>query len=356
MATLDPVDFALHLAFDSEQARLDEDEEWCEIETDGKRRRIRFHDYASIYEIPGLYERLFAEQLECDSPRVVVDLLGEHLRAAKVKPADLTALDFGAGNGMVGERLAEISIGEIVGVDLLPEARDAAHRDRPGLYREYYALDLTDLASGPRRDLTRHDFSVMACVAALGFGDIPPLAFAEALNLVASPGWVAFNIRDRFLEEEWGFGGFIARMLHEGVLVERARKLYTHRQSVSGESLEYVAMVAEKHYDVPLAWARDASAGLDPKRRLREASKALFGNSYRLELFIAIGATDRGFYARELAARMGVADNLVTTQLRRLVDLGLLKKRLSGAHVIYERAPSAIWTLASEVGVEFDDT
>ena len=260
MATLDTVDFALHLPPGHARNELDQDEEWCEIETDGVRRRIRFHDYAAIYDVPGLYERLFAEQLECDSPRVVTDLLGEQLRAAKAKPAELTALDFGAGNGMVGERLAEMSIGDIVGIDLLPEARDAAHRDRPGVYRDYVALDLTDLAPDARADLMRHDFSVMACVAALGFGDIPPLAFAEAFNLVGSPGWIAFNLRDRFMEDTKGFGGFIARMLDEGILEERARKSYTHRRSVSGDSLEYVAMVAEKCADVPLDWAREAGA------------------------------------------------------------------------------------------------
>jgi len=258
MATLDTVDFALHLP--DARDELDQDEEWCEIEIDGARRRIRFHDYAAIYNIPGLYERLFAEQLECDSPRFVTELLGEQLRAAKVNPAALTALDFGAGNGMVGERLAELSIGDIVGVDLLPEARDAAHRDRPGLYSDYFALDLTDLSGSDRANLMRPDFSVMACVAALGFGDIPPLAFAEAFNLVASPGWIAFNIRDRFLEETTGFGGFIARMMHEGVLDERARQRYTHRQSTAGAALEYVAVVAEKRADVPLHWAREASA------------------------------------------------------------------------------------------------
>jgi predicted TPR repeat methyltransferase len=260
MAMLDTVDFALHLPPRNARTELDQDEEWCEIETDGERRRIRFHDYAAIYDVPGLYERLFAEQLECDSPRFVTDLLGEELRAAKVNPVSLTALDFGAGNGMVGERLAELSIDEIVGADLLPEARDAAHRDRPGLYRDYYALDFTDLSPAARRDLMRHDFSVMACVAALGFGDIPPLAFAEAFNLVGSPGWVAFNLRDRFIEDETGFGGFIGRMLDEGVIKERARKRYAHRQSVDGETLEYVAIVAEKHADVPLSWARDAGA------------------------------------------------------------------------------------------------
>ncbi len=258
MATLDPVDFALHLPPRHTRSELDQDEEWCEIETDGERRRIRFHDYAAIYDVPGLYERLFAEELDCDSPRVVCDLLGEQLLAAKVKPPELTALDFGAGNGMVGERLADLSIGEIVGVDLLPEARDAAQRDRPGLYRDYYALDLTDLSPADRASLMRHDFSVMACVAALGFGDIPPLAFAEAFNLVGSPGWLAFNIRDRFIEDEGGFGGFIARMLREGVIEERGRKQYVHRRSVAGEELEYVAIVAEKCRDVPLEWARQA--------------------------------------------------------------------------------------------------
>jgi len=165
-----------------------------------------------------------------------------------------------AGNGMVGELLAELSIGDIVGIDLLPEARDAALRDRPDLYRDYLALDLTDLGLAARASLMRHDFSVMACVAALGFGDIPALAFAEAFNLVGSPGWLAFNIRDRFFEEQTGFGGFIARMLDEGVLEERARKRYTHRQSVCGASLEYVAIVAEKRADVPLQWAREAGA------------------------------------------------------------------------------------------------
>ena len=260
MATLDPVDFALHLPPRHARDELDQDEEWCEIEIDGERRRIRFHDYAAIYEVPGLYERLFAEQLDCDSPRVVTDLLGEHLSAAKVKPAGLTVLDFGAGNGMVGERLAELSLGEIVGIDLLPEARDAAQRDRPGIYSDYYALDLTDLSPADRRDLMRHDFSVMACVAALGFGDIPPLAFAEAFNLVGSPGWLAFNIRDRFIEDEAGFGGFIARMLREGVIEERARKSYVHRRSVAGEELEYVAFVAAKCHDVPLEWALEAGA------------------------------------------------------------------------------------------------
>lgn len=263
MATLSNVDYAVHLPPEHAQRRLDQDEEWCEIEVQGERRRIRFHDYAAIYAVPGLYEQLFADRLDCTSPTVVIDLLAAELRrAVAVKPGALTALDFGAGNGMVGERLRELGIGEIVGVDLLTEARDAARRDRPGLYDDYYALDLTQLAPNQRRDLMRRDFDVMTCVAALGFGDVPPLAFAEAFNLVGSPGWIAFNIRDRFCdaEEPSGFGAFLLRMFREGILEERARERYTHRVSVAGEPLEYFAVVAEKRRDVPLDWARAAEA------------------------------------------------------------------------------------------------
>jgi 2-polyprenyl-3-methyl-5-hydroxy-6-metoxy-1,4-benzoquinol methylase len=257
MATLDHVELAVHLPPKSMRDELDQDEEWCEVELDGERRRIRFHDYASIYEVPGLYEHLFAEQLECDSPRVVTDLLAAQLRSSGIEPGGLTALDFGAGNGMVGELLDEHGIGEIVGVDLLPEARDAAHRDRPDVYEDYYALDLTRLHPVDSHLLQRHDFDLMTCVAALGFGDIPPLAFAEAFNLVASPGWIAFNIRDRYFSSAC-FGTFIARMFDEGILEERARTRYTHRVSVAGQPLDYYAIIAEKRGDVPLEWARAA--------------------------------------------------------------------------------------------------
>jgi hypothetical protein len=256
VATLDTQRFTLHLPDPQAGGGLDQDEEWCEIELDGALRRIRLHDYAAIYNIPGLYEQLFAELLECSSPEVVCGLLGTELRSADVDPGSLTALDFGAGNGMVGELVANLGVDSIVGVDLLPEARDAALRDRPDVYDDYAALDLTALSADERAELEAREFNAMICVAALGFGDIPPVAFAEAFNLVSSPGWIAINLRERFLEDEdpAGFGPFIGRMFDEGVLEERARMSYTHRVSVAGEGLTYLAMIATKHDDVPLDW------------------------------------------------------------------------------------------------------
>ena len=258
MSMLDTQRFALHLPPRTAGGGLDQDEEWCEIERDGGRQRIRLHDYAAIFDIPGLYEWLFAEMLECSSPEVVCGLLGTELGDSSIDPASLSVLDFGAGNGMVGERVADLGVDSIVGVDLLPEARDAALRDRPGLYEDYAAVDITDMTASERDNLEGRDFNAMTCVAALGFGDIPPIAFAEAFNLIDSPGLIAFNLRERFLEDEdpAGFGQFIGRMYDEGVLEERAQVSYTHRVSVSGEDLTYLAMVATKHRDVPLDWAR----------------------------------------------------------------------------------------------------
>ncbi len=258
MATLDQEAFELHLPEDPGR-ELDQDEEWIEVEVEGEeRRRIRLHDYGEIYKVPGLYEQLFSEQLDCDSPAVVCDLLREQLATAGVAPADLTVLDFAAGNGLVGEELTKLGVENIVGVDLLEEARDAARRDRPGVYDDYYVLDLTRLAPDAREVLRAHEFNALTCVAALGFGDVPPKAFAEAFNLISSPGWIAVNIRDRFVEEQdsSGFGGLIARMLDEGVIEECARVRYVHRVAIDGEPLHYVAMAACKRADVPMRWTR----------------------------------------------------------------------------------------------------
>ena len=258
MTALDIQPFELSLPSRSACGNLDQDQEWCEISMDGERRKIRLHDYAAIYEVPGLYEQLFSELLECSSPEVVCNLLESELDEAGVDPATLSGLDFGAGNGMVGEQLAELGVDTLVGLDLLPEAREAAQRDRPGLYEDYFAVDITDLDRGERRSLENQDFNAMTCVAALGFGDIPPAAFAEAFNFVESPGWIAINLRARFVEDTdpASFGTFIKRMLDEDVLEERARTTYTHRRSVAGEPLDYVALVATKHADVPLEWAQ----------------------------------------------------------------------------------------------------
>jgi SAM-dependent methyltransferase len=232
---------------------VEQDLEWCRVSVDGKTLDIRFHDYDKIYEIPGLYEHLFYDQLECTSPETVRALLQEELEAEDVDPSSLSVLDLGAGNGMVGEELADMGAGSIVGIDLLPEAAAAAERDRPGTYADYVVVDLTDLSDSDRRRLAAHRFNCLVTVAALGFGDIPCRAFAEAFNQVEDGGWIAFNIKENFLDdgEPTGFSTLIRRLLEMGVVEQRAEKNYRHRLSTTGEALHYVAIVGVKQSNVP---------------------------------------------------------------------------------------------------------
>lgn len=237
---------------------LDQDEEWCEVLVDGRRDRIRFHDYHRIYDIPGMYERLFYDMLECVSPRLVRDLLATALAEHAMTAENLRVLDVGAGNGMVGEEIRTLGVETVHGVDILQEAAAATRRDRPDVYDDYLVADLTDLTPEQHDALLHADLNTMTTVAALGFGDIPPAAFVGAFNLIETPGLLAFTIKDDFLSDDdpSGFSRLIQRMLTENTIVPLAEKHYRHRLSVHGKPLEYIAFVARKTDDVPAAWIR----------------------------------------------------------------------------------------------------
>jgi SAM-dependent methyltransferase len=235
---------------------LNQDREWCVVEVDGRWKKIRFHDYDEIYAIPGLYETLFYDVLKCGSPGKIREMLERCIHEARVAPGDLRVFDLGAGNGMVGEELARLGVRRMVGVDIIRAAADATRRDRQDVYDDYFVLDMTDISN---RDLLRFEslkLNCLTCVAALGFGDIPPAAFANAYNLIAQGGWVAFNIKSDFLgsEDPCGFAGLIRRMIDDGVMSIRTGQEYQHRLATNGESLNYTAFVGIKNRDVPAAW------------------------------------------------------------------------------------------------------
>ncbi len=230
---------------------FDQDEEFCEVVIDGEARRIRFHDYDQIFQIPGLYEQLFYAELECDSPRTIAGLIGEQVDNESA--AQLRVLDVGAGNGMVGEELDRMGARHIVGVDIIPEAKEAAERDRPGVYDDYFVVDLTDVPAGDLERMEEYRFNCLTTVAALGFGDIPPEAFTTAYNLVENGGLIAFNIKERFVSDgdRSGFEDLISTALDDGTLDLEAQRRYRHRLAVSGNPLHYIAMVARKRADLP---------------------------------------------------------------------------------------------------------
>ncbi len=235
--------------------RLDQDEEWCEVNFDGQWQRIRCHDYDQIFNIPGLYEALFYKALKCTSPKRVTKLLSEELEDSDVSPDSLRVLDVGAGNGMMGERLAGLGVERVVGVDILPEAKMAAERDRPGVYRDYLVADLTALSTDDQQKLESHRFNAMTTVAALGFGDMPPRAFATAYNFVEEGGWLAFNVKESFVKgsDDSGFSRMIRMMTEWELINAHVYRRYCHRLSMDQVPLYYVAYVARKVRDIPEA-------------------------------------------------------------------------------------------------------
>jgi SAM-dependent methyltransferase len=243
---------AFAISFPSDNLGADQDGECCEVLLDGMPRRLRFHDYAEIFSIPGLYEQLFYEELRCQSPTVVVGMLGECVSSAGEDPSRLRALDLGAGNGMVGEQLAELGATCLIGADILEEAATATERDRPDLYDDYLVADFTALDTETSEHLRSLELNCLTTVAALGFGDIPPLAFASAFDLIEPGGWIAISLKDEFLDAEGasGFANLIGRGIEKGAIEEQGRRTYRHRLSASGQPLDYVALVGRKRGDL----------------------------------------------------------------------------------------------------------
>jgi len=234
---------------------LDQDEEWCEVRVDGKWKRIRLHDYHEIYDVPGLYEKLFHRALRCNSPHRVAALFADVLHDWPNDQQPARILDVGAGGGMVAEQVIEQTPAEsAIGIDLISQARDAAMRDRPWVYDDYFVANLCDLPEKVEEKIRRHRPDTLTTVAALGFGDIPTRAFITALDMIETPGWVVFNIKENFLQnssDATGFAGLIQRLRTDGILRVEAFRRYRHRISALGEPLHYVAMVGRKRMDVP---------------------------------------------------------------------------------------------------------
>ena len=251
--TVRPLDLPRHhIEFPPPVDDLDQDEAYfflANAAANGAgREKVRFHDYDAIYRHKGLYEQLFYDRLKCQSPRKVADVLGQAVRNSHGQPSELRVLDLGAGNGMAGEALASFGISRLVGVDIIEQAKTATQRDRPGLYDHYYVADFCALDDNGYAELETWSFNCMVSVAALGFGDIPPKAVATAMSLLEDDGWIAFNIKDTFLDasDTSGFSTMVRELIFSEYLDLYHLERYQHRLSIHGKPLNYFAIVGRK--------------------------------------------------------------------------------------------------------------
>ena len=226
------------------------------IDKDGKKSKIKFHDYDKIYSIPGLYEQLFYDRLKCASPIKVTNILKTAVDQSDEDFYALRVLDLGAGNGMVGEALVKYGVSRLIGVDIIPEAKQAMERDRPQFYDAYYISDFCLIEPETRDEFKTWSLDCLVTVAALGFGDIPPRAFMNAFNIINQKGWIGFNIKETFLDES-DQGGF-SRMIRQLILSEyidiHHLERYRHRLSIDGEPLYYFALAGKKNADIPVEY------------------------------------------------------------------------------------------------------
>lgn len=232
---------------------LGQDEAFFYLSENDQVVRFRFHDYGELYKRPGLYEQLFYQRLKCSSPQKVSGILSKVLRNNRIEMTELRVLDLGAGNGMFGEQLQAEGVARVIGADISDEAHIACERDRPGIYDSYYVCDFSNLDEVTQQKLAEWQIDCLSCVAALGFGDIPARAFANAFNLVAPSGWVAFNIKESFLLESdtSEFSSLIKALLLSDALEVHHLERYRHRISIDGRPLFYYALVGRKELDIP---------------------------------------------------------------------------------------------------------
>ena len=102
---------------------------------------------------------------------------------------------------------------------------------------------------------------------ALGFGDIPTSAFAEAFNLVTDGGWIAFNIKQDFVQQHdsTGFAKLIQDIIDDGSFDLAVARPYHHRLAIDGKPLTYVAMVGRKRSDILEDMVMVSAAGAEAR-------------------------------------------------------------------------------------------
>jgi hypothetical protein len=206
---------------------------------------VHLHDYTRIYAIPGLYEHVVQEQLQCRSPQVAAEGFLRAVARVGVQAGSMTVLDVGAGTGLVGQLLLGGGVKRMVGVDALPAARTACLRDRPGVYSSYLTGDLASGDGELCAALREQRLGGLVSAGAFGGTHAPPAALVNALTILPRGAPFTLTIDERWMDasDADGFGIAVERLAADGDLEVMERTRFRHRITTTGEPIFYELLI-----------------------------------------------------------------------------------------------------------------
>jgi predicted TPR repeat methyltransferase len=207
---------------------------------------VHLHDYPQIYAVPGLYEHVVQERLQCRSPQVAAEGFLHATTRLAMDPSSMTVLDIGSGTGLVGELVRGGGVARVIGVDSLADARVACLRDRPGVYADYLTGDLASPSATLPAQLRQHAPDGLISAGAFGGTHAPPAALINALSVLPAGAPVAITIDERWMDrsDPDGFGATVERLVERGDLVLLEQKRFQHRITTTGEPIFYDLLIA----------------------------------------------------------------------------------------------------------------
>jgi trans-aconitate methyltransferase len=233
----------LQVELDETPGRAQQEEAFVLTRDDGTSERIVLHDYSKVYAVPGLYEEVVQHQLNCASPQVLAQTLADAVAEAGGSTADLRVLDIGAGNGVVGEELHARGAQVVAGTDGVEAARDAARRDRPGLYEVYEIAGVDDI--DVKQLVADHGLNTLTSAGALGIGHVEIADVAQWWAAFPPGSWFAvtvpLDVADPAGEDLLG----VLAAAEPTTKVVRQEN-FAHRRRMSGETITYSVIVARK--------------------------------------------------------------------------------------------------------------
>ncbi len=220
--------------------------EYFWLTQDGQERNVLLHDYREMYKNPGLYEYVCYQHLTYQAPQVLSSFLIKQIVKEKQAASELKVLDIGAGSGLTARELAALGVDSITGIDIYPEAKEAAQRESPDLYENYYVEDLAKLKEETGLALRNKEFNCLVCCSALPV--LPAPVFINAFNLIRTNAWIAFNVLKDIWEDS-SADGFTARhpwVADHDVFELREQIFSLRRYTTDGHPLKEVVVVGTK--------------------------------------------------------------------------------------------------------------